>query len=344
MESSKIQTALDYWRERLTQSYGENHILNITLYGSQNYKIDTEFSDIDVKAIYVPSLRDAVLEPHWVSIEHHNDQNEHCELKDIREMCKMYKKQNINFLETLFTDYRWDNPIYEDIHNRLRENAENIAYMFRKKLGFSNNQPIYNLIDTLENLGIIIIQIPNSEKLFDGFDGLSETINNTPIIIIRDDIVDGARQRFTICHELGHLLLNIKNGIDEEKACNVFASSLLMPKEAIINEFGPIRKNISLYELYQFKREYKVSVAAILYRLKELNVISEYFYKLSNIKLSKNNLKTNEVENITPEQTYQFKKLVHRLCIDELISIDRACELLGVSLDEYNIEDNYYKY
>lgn len=128
MESSKIQTALDYWRERLTQSYGENHILNITLYGSQNYKIDTEFSDIDVKAIYVPSLRDAVLEPHWVSIEHHNDQNEHCELKDIREMCKMYKKQNINFLETLFTDYRWDNPIYEDIHNRLRENAENIAH------------------------------------------------------------------------------------------------------------------------------------------------------------------------------------------------------------------------
>ena len=234
--------------------------------------------------------------------------------------------------------------IFEKFDCDKLENAENIAYMFRKKLGFSNNQPIYNLIDTLENLGIIIIQIPNSEKLFDGFDGLSETINNTPIIIIRDDIVDGARQRFTICHELGHLLLNIKNGIDEEKACNVFASSLLMPKEAIINEFGPIRKNISLYELYQFKREYKVSVAAILYRLKELNVISEYFYKLSNIKLSKNNLKTNEVENITPEQTYQFKKLVHRLCIDELISIDRACELLGVSLDEYNIEDNYYKY
>ena len=224
------------------------------------------------------------------------------------------------------------------------EDAENAANKFRKNLGFSNNQPIYNLIDTLENIGVIIIQISNNEKLFDDFDGLSEIINNKPIIIIRDDIIDGARQRFTICHELGHLLLDIKNNIDEEKACNIFASSLLMPKEAIINEFGTIRKNISLYELYEFKREYKVSVAAILYRLKELNIISEYFYKLSNIKLSKNNLKTNEVDNILPEKTYQFKKLVHRLCSNELISANRACELLGVSIDEYNIEDNYYRH
>lgn len=57
----KIVVALEYWHDRLAAEYGEEHILNITLYGSQNYNINTELSDVDVKAIYIPSLREAVL-------------------------------------------------------------------------------------------------------------------------------------------------------------------------------------------------------------------------------------------------------------------------------------------
>lgn len=128
MESNKIQSALEYWHSRLSQECGEDHILNITLYGSQNYNIDTPYSDVDVKAIYVPCLADAVLENKWTSFEFHNIQNEHCELKDIREMCKMYQKQNLNFLETLFTEYRWDNPKYREINDAFKSRAEDIAH------------------------------------------------------------------------------------------------------------------------------------------------------------------------------------------------------------------------
>lgn len=125
--NNKIQESLDYWKEKLFNEYGKDHILNITLYGSQNYKIDTSFSDIDMKAIYVPSMREAVCNSSWLSTELHNEKNEHCEIKDIREMCNMYTKQNLNFLETLFTEYRWDNPLYEDIHYRFKECSEKIA-------------------------------------------------------------------------------------------------------------------------------------------------------------------------------------------------------------------------
>ena len=75
-------------------------------------------------------------------------------------------------------------------------------------------------------------------------------VNNIPIIVLLDDMKDGARQRFTIAHELGHLILITNNNdLDEEKLCNRFASSLLMPKEAIINEFGYSRGKINFYEL-----------------------------------------------------------------------------------------------
>ena len=154
--------------------------------------------------------------------------------------------------------------------------------------------------------------------------------------------MDGARQRFTIAHELGHLLLDIGNEkLDSEKLCNRFASALLMPKEAVINEFGISRKNINFFELTAFKNEFKVSYAAIVYRLRDLNIISEYLYKRLFIFLNQK-IGKKDPKPIPPEISYQFKKTVFRLEADEIISLNKACELLGVTVDEYNSEDNNY--
>ena len=224
------------------------------------------------------------------------------------------------------------------------ESVEKAANDFRNYIRISNNQPISDLINVLENLGIIIIQIKNPDNRFDDFDGLSEIVNNIPVIVLLDGIKDGARQRFTIAHELGHLILNINNNeLDEEKICNRFASALLMPKEAIINEFGYSRGNINFFELTAFKNEFKVSYAAIVYRLKDLNIISEYLYKKLSIFLSQR-IGKSDPKPIQPEKSFQFKKIVYKLEADEIISINKACELLGVTVDEYNNEDNNYWY
>lgn len=222
------------------------------------------------------------------------------------------------------------------------EDAEKAANDFRNYIKISNKQPISDLINILENLGIIIIQIKNPNNRFDDFDGLSEFVNNIPVIVLLDDIKDGARQRFTIAHELGHLVLNINNDeLDEEKLCNRFASALLMPKEAIINEFGYSRGNIHFFELTAFKNEFKVSYTAIVYRLKDLNIISEYLYKKLSIFLSQR-IGKNDPKPIQPETSFQFKKIVYKLEADKIISVNKACELLGVTVDEYNNEDNNY--
>lgn len=222
------------------------------------------------------------------------------------------------------------------------EDAEKAANDFRNYIKISNKQPISDLINILENLGIIIIQIKNTDNRFDDFDGLSEIVNSIPVIVLLDGIKDGARQRFTIAHELGHLVLNINNDeLDEEKLCNRFASALLMPKEATINEFGYSRGNINFFELTAFKNEFKVSYTAIVYRLKDLNVISEYLYKKLSIFLSQR-IGKNDPNPIKPEISYQFKKIVYKLEADEIISVNKACELLGVTIDEYNSEDNNY--
>lgn len=224
--------------------------------------------------------------------------------------------------------------------NNLND-AEQAALEFRNFIGISNRQPIIDLISILENLGILFVQIKNVNNLFDDFDGLSEMVNGVPVIILNENINDGARQRFTIAHELGHLLLNITDEEYEEKFCNRFASGLLMPKEAVIKEFGSKRGNISFFELKAFKEEYRVSYAAIIYRLKDLNIISEYLYKNLNIFIN-SKIGKNDPNPINVEKSNQFKKSVYRLEANNIISENKAVELLGITLDEFRNENNNY--
>ena len=217
------------------------------------------------------------------------------------------------------------------------QDAEIAAEKFRYDYKLSINQPISDLINILENIGIVIIQLDNSNNQFSDFDGLSEIVNGVPVIITLKSKDDGARQRFTISHELGHLILAIDSKeLDEEKICNVFAGSLLMPRDSVLKEFGNERSFINNYELFAFKKEYKVSIAATIYRLKELGIISDYLFRNLNMMFRKKD----EKYHIIPEESCQFNKLVYKLEANKIITLNKACELMGVSPDEY-YEKNY---
>lgn len=107
--------------------YGADRILGVWLQGSQNYKLDYKGSDIDTKCIIIPSLDDIVLNKKPVSTTHIMNDNSHLDLKDIRLYWECFRKQNINFVEILFTNY---SIIHEDYHEEwttLRFNREAIA-------------------------------------------------------------------------------------------------------------------------------------------------------------------------------------------------------------------------
>ena len=87
----------------MTKIYSEEQIFGVFLYGSQNYGVARETSDVDTKVIYIPTWREIAYEKP-VSKEIVLPNGEHCEVKDIREMIRMFSKQNLNFLEILFTN------------------------------------------------------------------------------------------------------------------------------------------------------------------------------------------------------------------------------------------------
>ena len=104
-----------------------HEVIGVFLQGSQNYGLGYENSDVDSKAIILPSFNDFVLRANPISTTSVLDNDEHIDLKDIRLMFDCFRKQNINFVEILFTKYMVLNPKYTVFWNRLIEAREKIA-------------------------------------------------------------------------------------------------------------------------------------------------------------------------------------------------------------------------
>lgn len=102
-------------------------VVGVFLQGSQNYELDNEFSDIDTKAIVLPSFEKFLLNKKPISTTHILESNEHLDIKDIRLMFESFRKQNVNFVEILFTKYMVLNPKYSDIFNELLKEKELVA-------------------------------------------------------------------------------------------------------------------------------------------------------------------------------------------------------------------------
>ena len=107
-------------------------VVGIFLYGSQNYNLDYEDSDIDLKAIVIPSINDIVFnnKPISTSIEIPEGL---CDIKDIRLMVQSWRKQNVNFMELLFTEYSYVNPLFYEFFRPLLAARETIVRYNEKR-------------------------------------------------------------------------------------------------------------------------------------------------------------------------------------------------------------------
>ncbi|WP_273777654.1 ImmA/IrrE family metallo-endopeptidase [Acinetobacter sp. GSS19] len=213
--------------------------------------------------------------------------------------------------------------------DEIEQLADNLRQEWQ--LGFDH---ITDLIDLLESRGILVVV---SNAVADGsVDGLQMHANHKPILVVSGH-VSGDRQRFTLAHELAHLLIHghLAENIDEEKACHRFASAFLLPAIALHQRLGNRRHNIELQELYLLKHEFGISMSACAYRAKELGIINESLHKRIMIKFSKNKWRQQEPGEAYPqEKTTFFRQLVFRALAEEIVSDSKAAELLGISLIE----------
>ncbi len=187
---------------------------------------------------------------------------------------------------------------------------------------------VSNTIELLEDHHIKVVEV----EAGDSYDGMQTWVNgNIPVIAINKDKVKSAdRKRFTVLHELGHLLLPLE-GLPEavkEKYCHQFAAALLLPKEAAIAELGLSRTKIMIPELGSIKKQYGISMQAIVMRAKDLNIVSESYSKQFFFLVKQMGWKVSEpVEYFGEESSNRFEQLVFRALAEELITTSKAASL-----------------
>ena len=228
----------------------------------------------------------------------------------------------------------WDKPREAPypVENELVE-ADGAALSIRTHWGLGLD-PIPNMMELLEERGIKVLSIPLGD-----IDGMTAKVRRlddlfAPVVVVNADHW-GERQRFTAAHELGHLMMSVNPGIDEEKAAHRFAGAFLMPPETLWSEIGKHRKSISLGELLDLKQLFGASVQAIVYRCKDLGIIGNSTYRALFQEFSQRGWRNPPYQEplaLPGEKPLRFERLCFRAASEGAISESKAAELLGIPI------------
>jgi Zn-dependent peptidase ImmA (M78 family) len=232
---------------------------------------------------------------------------------------------------------QWDKPREAPYPVHALVEADRAAALVREHWGLGID-PIPNLVELFEEHGIKVLSIALTH-----IDGLTACVRRTgkdplPVVVVnRHDW--GERQRFTLAHELGHMVMDVAHGVDEEKASHRFAGALLMPAEALWSEIGKHRKSIGWSELFHLKALFRVSVQALTYRCKDLGIFSDGLYRTLFHEFANRGWRTPPYEEplaLLGEQPKRFDRLCYRALAEGAVSEAKAAELLGISVHELN--------
>jgi Zn-dependent peptidase ImmA (M78 family)/DNA-binding XRE family transcriptional regulator len=197
--------------------------------------------------------------------------------------------------------------------------------------------PIADLTDTLETLGLLVIVVDEAHPGFSGLTAIACTEDGRtyPLVAVAKSW-PGDRQRFTLAHELGHLLLaeRLADGpLDEEKACDRFAGAFLAPCVAVRQLLGLQRHALEWAELHVLKHEFGLSMAGWLQRAKQCDVISESVYLTLVKRFSAKGWRKMEPGSPFPQEHPRlFDQLVYRALAEHYISEGKAAEILGIPM------------
>lgn len=216
----KILNREDRIKQRVQEHYDYlvskgYEVVFLALQGSQNYGLDvytSEYmSDVDTKAIVLPSFEDFVYDKAPVSKTLILENEEHIDVKDIRVMFEMFRKMNLSYIELLYSKYqiinpKYFNPILELLENRTEVSSINRNQFLRCIAGMS-----------MEKLKALKHPYPGIKDKIDkyGYDGkqLSHCVRLQEFI---KRYVEGESIENCYISKIPKTLINLKMNLDQE--------------------------------------------------------------------------------------------------------------------------------
>jgi len=242
----------------------------------------------------------------------------------------------LNLEEIMAVQTPFENPI-ESRRIQSKRDIEVAAGEFRTgwKLGV---EAIHGLAGVCEDHGIRIIEVQAPAA----FVGLSGWAGQIPFVVLNQSLnEDLCRKRFTLLHELAHLLLDFEKvpPKEEEEFCNAFAGAVLVPEDTLRREFfttsGKKLKSLTPREMVDFKEINGISIAALLKRAEAVDLVTPQTSREFWIKYSMAGYKTKGEPGkyAGVERPTRFRHLLLRAVADEIISLSKAAVLANTTIE-----------
>ncbi len=263
--------------------------------------------------------------------------------ESIVERAKDYVERCLEIENILNISNEFLNPLHK-FNIEKREDVELAANFLRASWELGND-PIPNLADTLELRGIKVFLIEEADDI-DGFAVI--TNSNIPLVVVNCKERSLERIRFTIIHELAHLLLRLDELKLEHKEieiyCHFFASCFLLPSKMLVSQIGSGQRTyIDIKELILVKEYYGISIRAIVLRLRDMGIITPNYYQRWVIYMSKTYGSKKEPGKYQGnESAKSLFQNVYRALSEGLISLSKASAISGIDINELRRDDSKF--
>lgn len=256
----------------------------------------------------------------------------------ISEQTKEYLSRYLELEEILGIPNKFNNPLEHLDPITEYSQVNEAANILREKWQLGKG-PLPNIVELLENKKIKVLKLELPENL----DGLQTHVNeDIPVIVYNLNKTNKPdRVRFTLLHELAHLILKFGDITEKEKEtlCHEFSGAMLLPEETIREELGVHRSKLSTMELGNLKKQYGISMQAIVMRAKACGIISDKYTSQFFSFMDQMNWRIDEpIEYVGAEESNHFEQLLFRALIEDQISMSKAASLSNKSLIEFKKE------
>jgi Zn-dependent peptidase ImmA (M78 family) len=188
---------------------------------------------------------------------------------------------------------------------------------------------ISSMVALLEDHDIQVVELDSNYD----FDVCALDSDGRPFIVVRAE-APADRVRFTLAHELAHLVLTHPSGKLPERLANRFAGAFLVPGDTAFRELGEHRDHLSAVELQWLKTRYGFTMSAWIRRAGDLKIISIAEKTRWAKKLNQLGWSVEEPScGLSPEKPQRMERMVVRAYAEGEVTGTRAAELLGWSLE-----------
>ena len=249
-------------------------------------------------------------------------------LRRIQAQVNLTRMRLDRLLRSIDIERRYPMPVlHVEDYGSPSEVARAVRALWKMPIG-----PIQNIMAAVESAGIVVLHADFQSPKISAVS--IDHVGVYPALMILNSNLTGDRERFTVAHELGHLVMHdeLTTSEEAEAEADAFAAEFLMPAVEIRAQL----RNITLQRAAQLKVVWRVAMSAIIRRARDLGLIDDRRYKSLNVSISQKGWRKAEPVDVGRDEPSVVSSLLGVHLGEHGYSVEELAEVVALRPAEFS--------